>query len=451
MSDTDETIVEDENLKPTRKEVFGWMLYDFANTSFSVIIVTALYSVYLKDMANTMTGIPNFGDYIWGLAGSITMLIIALTSPILGAIADYSGKKKTFVWFYTFLCIIFTALLYFVTPSLNFFGIPAYIWGAVLFIIANIGFQGALPFYNAWLPEISTPENTSKISGWGFAFGYVGAMLSVIIAMIITIIYPSSTYGDFGIRLAFVSAALFFLVFGVPAIMMLKSRPPKKRPEEEGKSYVSIGFARVKRSFRLMKQFPSLPTFLIAYFLFSDAITTVIYFAAIFATTTLSYTTMEVLLLFIVTQFAAIPGAFIFGYIGDKIGTKKTLIITLLIWIAVCIGGYLSYDKMTFLYIAMLAGVGMGSSQSTARAMFSGYIPEEKKSEMFGFYALTGKFAAILGPLVFGVVSLLAGQRIAILTLTIFFVLAMIILIPVKAPEDIGKIEIQLEDDFPAV
>lgn len=449
--------MEKQTVIPTdRKERIGWYLYDFANTSFTVLMVTALFPVFFRAMVTAQVGDGGFlGTALWGYAGSITMIIIAVTSPILGAIADFSGSKKKFLIFYTALCIFFNSLLFFTTPELPpILGVPIWGWAWVIFILANIGFQGALPFYNAWLPEISDENSIGKIGGIGFAAGYVGALITIVIALVSVIMLGTNS------TLPFLLGALFFLVFSIPSIKYLKNRPATAKPEEEGMSLAVVGFRRVRKTLGEISSYQGLPLFMIAYFLFSDAITTVIYYAALYGETVYSFSTTDILIFFAVTQLTAIPGAFIFGYVADRLKTKPTLMITLFIWVFALVIAFFGSDPILWWIVGMIAGVGMGSAQSTARSMFGQYIPEEKKSEMYGFYALTGKFAAILGPALYAFVitlsegaglDLVMANKYALLSVLIFFVIALIILYFVKQPVMGQKYEAFLEDDQPFV
>ncbi|MHA1741846.1 MAG: MFS transporter [Candidatus Thorarchaeota archaeon] len=426
-----------QKIPSDRRERFAWYMFDFANTSFTVLIVTVLFPRYFSYLVEVGTGSANLGDALWGYAGSITMIVIAISAPVLGAVADFSGSKKKFLIFYTGLCIVFNALLYFLRDDIpSFLGVDMWVWAFILFVIANIGFQGALPFYNAWLPEISTEENIGKIGGNGYAAGYVGAMLTIIIAIASLFMFPTQP------TLPFLLSALFFLVFAIPSIAWLKNRPPARKPEEEGIPLWKIGFVRVRRTLKEIKYYQGLPLFLVAYFLFSDAITTVIYYASLFAEKAYAFGDVDILIFFAVTQLAAIPGAFVFGVVADKIGTKRTLMITLVIWVAALALAYVGTDVIIWWIVGLMAGVGMGSSQSTARSMYGQFIPEEKKSEMYGFYALTGKFAAILGPFVYGSVLLLMGgadsvvaHKTAMLSILAFFLVALLILTRVRQPK----------------
>ena len=440
----------------TRRERVAWYLFDFANTSFSVLIVTALFPIFFRNLVTDAFADGGFmGTAFWGYAGSITMLVIAVTSPILGAIADFSGNKKKFLTFYTALCIIFNTLLFFTARGAPpVLGVPIWMWAWIIFILANIGFQGALPFYNAWLPEISNEKTIGRVGGIGFAAGYVGAMLTIIIALVSVMMLGTDS------TLPFLLGALFFLVFSIPSILGLKERPPTARPDEEGMSLVIVGFKRVARTFRELKNYQGIRLYMVAYFLFSDAITTVIYYAALYGETVYDFSTTDILIFFAVTQLTAIPGAFIFGYVADRIKTKPTLMITLLIWVAALLIAFVGTDPIVWWIVGLIAGIGMGSSQSTARSMFGQYIPKEKKSEMYGFYTLTGKFAAILGPLVYGFVVLAAGNagfdlimanKFALLSVLSFFVVALLILIKVRQPVmGESKTEVWLEDDLSA-
>jgi len=396
-------------------KIFIWTLFDFANTSFSVLILTTAYSVYFREV---VTGNSQIGDFLWGLAFSISMFIVAFISPFLGAIADHSSNKKFFLFIFTILCITSTGLMFFV-------GRGDILLGMVLLILANIGFEGGLVFYDAFLPEITTERSYGRVSGYGFAMGYVGSFMSLLVA------YPFlkgefAEWNLFNVKLSFIVAASFFLFFSLPFFIVIKER----KIEIDNKiSYLKIGIERVKSTFANAKKYSNIGRFLLSYFIYADGINTVIIFASIFARHTLNFSLVEILTFFLTVQSTAILGSVIFGIIADSIGQKKTLSLTLLLWVITAIGAYFCVDKTTFYIIGFIAGAAMGSSQSTSRSLMSKIIPPSKKTEFFGFYSFFGKSSAILGPLVFGTVSSLTGsQRVAVISVALFFIVGLILL-----------------------
>lgn len=403
-----------------RFKIFIWTLFDFANTSFSVLILTTAYSVYFREV---VAGNSEIGDLLWGLAFSISMLIVAFISPFLGAIADYSSNKKLFLFIFTFLCIVSTGSMFFVKKG-------DIALGMILLILANIGFEGGLVFYDAFLPEITSERSYGRVSGYGFAMGYVGSFISLLVA------YPFLR-GEFvpenifNVRFSFIVASLFFLFFSLPFFIVIKER--KIDPQEKEISYFKVGVERVRSTFKNITKYKNVGKFLLSYFIYADGINTVIIFASIFARHTLNFSLTEILTFFLSVQSTAVLGSVIFGIIADSIGQKKTLSITLFMWIITSVGAYFCTDKISFYIIGFIAGLAMGSSQSTSRSLMSKIIPHDKKTEFFGFYSFFGKSSAILGPFVFGLVSSLTGsQRLAVVSVVLFFIIGLILLRRVK-------------------
>lgn len=413
--------------------IFIWTLFDFANTSYSIIVVTFLFASYFT---TTIAQNKSIGDFYWGLGVSISMIIVAIISPVLGAIADYSAGKKRFLMFFTGLCILATASLYFL-------GSGDLLYAIILFILANIGFEAGLVFYDAFLPEITIPKNYGRVSGYGFAMGYLGSLAAL------AIVYPFIQANM--IKETFPISALFFLVFGAPLFIFLRdTRKTVVRTE----SFFAIGFKRVYNTLSHLKYYRNLALFLLAFFFYIEGVNTVIFFSAIFAKKTLGFSDMNLIIFFMVVQSTAIIGSILFGVISDSIGQKKSITITLVIWILTMgIAFYTSSGETfiaesfsamlgigtgkfmfySFYVVGLLAGGVMGATQSTSRGLMSNLTPPEKKTEFFGFYSFFGKSSAVLGPLVFGAVSyLLASQRMAILTNSIFFIIGLIILQFVK-------------------
>ncbi|WP_337865289.1 MFS transporter [Ignavibacterium sp.] len=396
-------------------KIFVWTLFDFANTSFSIIVVTFLYAVYFK---KTVASGEAIGDLYWSLATSIAMIITAIISPILGAIADYSAGKKRFLLFFTALCIAATSSLYFV-------GEGAIFWGIFLFVIANIGFEAGLVFYDAFLPEITEPKNYGRVSGYGFAMGYLGSLATL------AIVYPFIVSEK--IKETFVVSAIFFLILSIPLFLFLKDSRKNIAREE---SYIKIGVGRVFNTVKHLKNYKNLATFLLAFFFYIEGVNTVIYFSGNYASTTLGFSETELLIFFITVQTTAIIGSVLLGIVADSIGQKKTIMITLLLWLLTIALAIVIRDKNGFYLVGLLAGSAMGSSQSTSRSLMSKLTPPEKKTEFFGFYSFFGKSSAVLGPLVFGYVSYATNsQRLAIFTIGFFFLIGLLILTKVKEPQ----------------
>lgn len=395
-----------------KKKIFIWTLFDFANTSFSIVVVTFLYAVYFKKVV--AQGEP-IGDLYWSLGTSIAMIITAIISPVLGAIADYSAGKKRFLLFFTLLCIAATSLLYFV-------GKGDVLWGLILFVLANIGFEAGLVFYDSFLPEITEPKNYGRVSGYGFAMGYLGSLVTL------AIIYPFIQAQM--IIESFPVSALFFLIFALPIFLYLRDN--RKTPEVH-ESYFTIGVTRVWNTISHLKYYKNLAIFLLAYFFYIEGVNTIIFFSGNYASTTLGFSETELLIFFLTVQTTAIVGSIVLGIIADSIGQKKTIIITLIMWLITVIIAYLITDKSGFYIVGLIAGAAMGSSQSTSRSLMSKLTPIDKKTEFFGFYSFFGKSSAVIGPLVFGFVSYLSGdQRLAILSIGFFFITGLLILLKVN-------------------
>ncbi len=413
--------------------IFIWTLFDFANTSYSIVVVTFLFAVYFKQQ---VVGGKPIGDFYWSIGTSVSMFVTAIISPILGAVADYNAGKKRFLLFFTLACIAATSLLYFIGQGDIFYAL-------VLFIIANVGFEAGLVFYDSFLPEITSPKNYGRVSGYGYAMGYLGSLTTL--ALVIPFIFSKM------IKETFPLAALVFLVFALPLFIFLKEK--RNKPEIK-QNAVIIGIKRVIITIKNLKNYRNLSMFLLAFFFYIEGVNTVIFFSGNYATTTLKFSMEQLIFFFIIVQSTAIIGAIVFGLIADSYGQKKSLILSLLIWIFTIIVAFVTSDlngsvaiKLSLLFgtdvhnfavysfyiVGLLAGSVMGATQSTSRSLMSKLIPIDKKTEFFGFFSFFGKSSAILGPLVFGYVSYITGdQRLAIMTIAIFFVIGLFILRFVK-------------------
>lgn len=408
----------------TKKELFGWVMFDFANSSFITVIVTVVFSAYFVShvVGDEVLGVKYWG---WGLA--LSNLIVMLIGPVIGAMADFSGAKKRFLLATCLTCVVFTACLFFV-------GEGDILLALFFLILANIGFAAGENFCAAFLPEIATPEEMGKISGYGWAFGYVGGLISLFLCLVIFKVFGQE---PLQVRATFLMTALFFLVSALPTFLWVKERGvARERPA--GQSFIAIGFGRLADTFRDMKDFSELIRFLIVFFLFSCGISTVISFSAIYAEQIIGFSKADTLLFFIVVQVSSTIGAFIFGFVEDKIGAKRTIAVALLIWVIVILGAWWSPSKTLFWFVGNLAGLAIGSSQSSSRALVALFTPPEKSAEFFGLWGLSGKFAATVGIYSYSLMTTLTGSmRSAILLTGLFFIAGLIGIFTVN--EEKGK------------
>lgn len=404
----------------TKKEIFGWCMYDVADSAFTTVIVTALYAIYF---GTVVVGDVGRADELWGWGASISELIVAVLAPILGAIADFSGSRKKFLGVCALTITLFTASLWFVGPGMVALGLG-------LYIIANVGFAGGGVFIDSFLPGISNKSNAGRLSGFKWAMGYASGLLALFLCFPLAQ-YIKSNPTPFELsraQLIPVIVAAYYAVAVIPTFLFLRDRSVKQ-PLPPGENYLTIGFRQLRRTLGHIRQYQDLFRLLIAFLVYNDGIVTVIYFAARYAKETIGFETGDIVILLIVNNVVAALGAFSFGFIADRIGQKRTIYITLVIWIAAVTVAYLAHSKNMFYVASVLVGIGIGSSQSVTRSLLALFTPKENASEFFGFLGIAGKALAFLGPLVFGTISRTTGsQRPAILSIGAFFIVGMILL-----------------------
>lgn len=355
------------------------------------------------------------GDLWWGRAISFSMLAVALTSPFLGGIADFRGLRKRFLFLYTTLSVSAIACF-------AFLGKGMILEGFFLIVMANIGMEGGLVFYNSFLPRIAPREFQGRVSAWGFMVGYAGSILSLLISL------PLVKASQF--ESVWLMVAGFFALFSLPAFLFL---PPD---EKSRYSLVHAGLKGITHTVKTLKEIVKLKEpakFLAAYLIYEDGVNTVIIFSSIFAATTLGFIQQELIFLYLVVQFSALLGALCLAKPIDLWGPKKIVVLSLLLWTSVSIIAFFVQTKTQFWVLASCAGLGLGTVQAATRAFYTQFIPEGKEAEYFGVYTLAGKSSAIWGPLIFGYVSTTFGsQRPAILSVAAFFLIGMLLLAFVK-------------------
>ena len=390
-----------------RRAVVAWTLYDFANSAYAAVIMATIYAAYyaLAVVGNDR----GEGDLWWGRVVSASMALVALTAPFLGGLADRAGLRRPLFIGFTLLSVAATALMASVRPGML-------LWGFVLGVLGNVGFEGALIYYNAWLPDLAPPGMQGRVSAWGFAVGYAGSIVALAVA------FPLVQRGAYD--MTFLSAAVLFGVFALPAFFLLPAAPRGTvtvgRALREAGSEVLAG-ARVVFAHRDLRRFFA------AYFVYEDGVNTVVAFSAIFAAQTLGFSMERLIVLYLVVQVSALVGALLWAWPTDRLGPKRVVAITLVQWAIVVIAAYGVRTQVQFYVVAIVAGSGLGAVQAASRTLLSTLIPRGKEAQMFGFYALCGKSAAVMGPLVFGGISHAAGgnQRLGILAIGVFFVVGL--------------------------
>jgi MFS transporter, UMF1 family len=417
----------DINEMSSRAQRFSWCLFDFANSAFPTVIITAIYVIYFKDVV-VDSDTPGVSDRLWGNANSIGAAIVFLLAPVLGAIADYAGKKKAFLIGFTLLCVVSTAALSFTSA-----GTVALAMGA--FIAALVGFEGAVVFYNSFLPQLVPKEKMEMLSGAGWALGYIGGLGCLLLCLPIAL-------GKTWLHLIPLVVAAWFAIFSLPAFILLKEAAPIA--SVGAFSAIQKGGAQLVATLSEVRKHGNLVRFLLAFFFYNNAVATIIVFAVAFSKDSLAFTTTQNIILVIVMNIVAAPGAYVFGLIANRIGARRTIVITLFMWLGVVLGAELaawpglfsvSGAQTCFWGVAVLASLCIGATQSTSRTFVGQIAPTGRSGEFFGFMAFAGKGSAIVGPFVFGAVSSsFDSQRLAVLSIGGFFMIGLVLMGIVKNP-----------------
>ncbi len=420
----------------TRKERIAWYLYDFGNSSYAAVVLLAVYSAYFQ---GTVVGGAE-GSRLWGMAVGIAMLFVAVTSPVLGAIADYSGAKKKFLLFYTVVTIFFTASLFFVEPG-------RVILGMALFILAEIGYRSSQVFYNGLLPEIAGPDEMGRISGNGWAIGNIGGILSLLLVLPLIVLQQQGVIrleGTVVVRLTLVITAVFFAISTIPIFIWLPERAQGK-PLPPGENYFSVAVKQLGHTVRTARRYKEFLKFMLAFLIYNDGVIMALNFAAIIGAVLFGLDQQGLIIFIVIVQVANVFGAYIFGVWMDQMGGKRALIVSILMMIAAIVWLYLNQTQNGFYMIGVLAGVGMAGLQSVSRSMVAIFTPPGQSAEFYGFFAVAGRTSSFVGPTIYGIVAYRAalwyqnqgqavalaeqsGQRAAILSIAIFFVIGLILL-----------------------
>lgn len=399
--------------KNLSKKEISWMFYDWANSAYTMVVTSAIMSLYFLSSAGAaLTGKVAdpavTANAYWGFANSAATLVLVLLSPILGTMADYKGKKKQMFQTFLFTGVIFTALLAF---------IPSNQWMLLLvaYVITAIGFAGSNIFYDAFLVDVSEDANMDRVSSLGFALGYIGSTIPFIICMVFVVLAtlgkaPFSVEAAY--KISFIITALWWIGFSIP-ILRDVHQVYGIEPEPH---FVKNSFRRLGQTLKEIRKHRHIFTFLLAYFFYIDGVDTIIKMATAYGST-IGIGSIMLLLILLVTQFVAFPFAIIYGKLAEKFGTKRTLNMGILTYCVICIVAFfMSPERDTktltimFWVLAMLVGTAQGGIQALSRSYFGRIVPKNQANEFFGFYNIFGKFAAILGPILFGWISLATGK-----------------------------------------
>lgn len=404
-----------------RQTVRAWVMYDWANSAFATTMMAAVLPIFYSDVAASTLPNEQMATSYWGMTQSIAMLIVAVLTPILGAVADYSGFKIKFLRLFSYLGIL--ASLCFV-----FVGNGDYLLASFLFILGTIGFSGGNAYYDALLNDLVEPDKRDFISSKGYAFGYIGGGVLLVINLMLIQNYawfglPNSLIGTY---ISFASVALWWYLFSLPLFRRVKDK--RNGASHTVTQYAAIGFSRIWKTFKRITRYPELLKYLIAYWFFNDGISTIITMATIYGKE-IGLGTSDLIAALVITQFVGIPFTLLFGKIAERLGSKPSLYISLSIYVVIVIFGYFMTETWQFYALALAVGMVQGGSQSIARSIYSRLVPVDRPAEFFGFLSVSSKFSAIVGPFVFSVVGFATGSsRLGILALVVFFVVGIVLL-----------------------
>ncbi len=414
------------------KTIHGWAMFDWANSAYALVITTAIFPAYynaLSDEPVRILGASMGLESLLAFALSAAYFVLAAASPLLSGIADASGKKLAFLRGFTLVGSLACMGMWW------FAGIEQLGIGTTLFIIATIGYSGALVFYNAFLPEIASEDRYDAVSARGFSYGYVGSVL-LLLASLGIILNPQWVGLDpaaagTATRLSFVAVGLWWFGFGQFAF----TRLPKDAKVPMAAGWLKRGYQEIAATWKAARAQPALIRFLTAFFFYSAGVQTVLFLASTFAGVALGFETTELIIVVLVLQIVAIGGAWLFAKLSARIGNINTLVCALVIWTAICLLAYFVTDKPAFYAIAALVGLVMGGIQSMSRSTYSKLIPDDttENTSYFSFYDLLEKLAIVTGTLVFGLIGTTpGGMRLSMLALTVFFLVGMGLLWTVK-------------------
>lgn len=406
------------------RAVWSWALYDFANSPFTTLVITFVYATYFTQ---AVASDPIQGTALWSRGVTITALIVAFASPVLGAVADRGGYRKLFLVIATVVCAGTTAALYGVLPG----EVTA---ALVLVVIANVAYEFGGVFYNAFLPDIAPRERIGAVSGWGWGLGYIGGLLALAVALV-TLVQPEIPWFGFSreagenVRATNLLVAVWFLIFSVPLVLWVHE--DKTRVSPRGR-IVREAYAQLRRTLAEIRKHRQTVRFLVARLIYNDGLVTIFAFGGIYAAETFGFELEEVLLFGIVINLFAGAGAIAMGYLDDWIGAKRTIVISLFGLIAATLVAVSAADKAWLWVAGIFIGIFSGPNQAASRSLMGRFVPAGMQNEFFGFFAFSGKLTAFLGPFLLGLLTQLSGsQRVGVSVVIALFIIGLVLLLRV--------------------
>jgi len=412
------------------RPILAWAFYDWANSAFATTVMAGFFPVFFQKFWS-IDVTPTETTSRLGFGNAIAGAVIALLAPILGAIADRGGRRKQFMFSWTLLGVVATGGLYLAAHG-------DWMMALAMFVVATLGFNGGIVFNDSLLLDVARPAELDRVSALGYSLGYLGGGLLFLVNVIM--VSKPQLFGlasdAQAVRWSFVTVAAWWLVFTIPIMRVVKEQ--QRGPHLKFAAAVSVGFRELGNTITHLRQYRTLVLFLVAYWFYIDGVNTIIKMAVDYGTA-LGLNTSKLLAALLVTQFVGFPAALLFGWLGDRIGARRGILIGLVVYVGITVYAYFLDNETEFFAMAIAVGLVQGGVQSLSRSLFGRLVPEGKNAEFFGFYNMMGKFATVLGPLLIAVVAALThNQRASIVSLVLLFVVGGVLLWRVKLPPKIA-------------
>jgi len=404
-----------------KRAVFGWAMYDWANSAFATAVMAGFFPIFFKQFWSAGVD-ASVSTARLGMANSVAGVAVALSAPLLGAIADKGRVRKRFLLFFAYMGAVMTTSLYIVSQG-------HWPWAVALYVLATVGFSGGNIFYDALLTEVASEEKMHFVSALGFSLGYLGGGL--LFALDVGMVLSPGTFGfadaTEALRFAFLSVGVWWVVFSLPLLLFVKEG---RAVGEPGVKMVRAGIAQLVETFRKARSLKTLFLFLLAYWLYIDGVNTVVRMAVDYGLS-LGFRSQDMILALLITQFVGFPSTIGFGYFGEKVGAKGAILFAIGVYLVLSLWGAFIRSRWEFYLVALVIGLVQGGLQALSRSYYARLIPLDKSAEYFGFYNMVGKFAAVLGPAMVGAVALLVrsmgfssqvASRASIAFLALFFI-----------------------------